>query len=131
MPGLSFELHNGAPRSPEVEEALRRLMALGLVEESGGAYRLDASICPLSAPGRTRGALGPGEHAAPPTGAPAGWGIWPPPSRPREDSWAGLSGPGPGGRQLSQPCPSARRGCVFLKRGVCSHLTNRFHWFHT
>jgi hypothetical protein len=40
MPGLSFELHNGAPRSPEVEEALRRLMALGLVEESGGAYRL-------------------------------------------------------------------------------------------
>jgi hypothetical protein len=40
MPGLNFELRNGALRSPEVEEALRRLAALGLVEESRGAYRL-------------------------------------------------------------------------------------------
>jgi len=40
MPGLSFELLNGTLRSPEVEEALRRLAAQGLVEERGGAYRL-------------------------------------------------------------------------------------------
>jgi hypothetical protein len=40
MPGPSFELHNGALRSPEVEEALRRLVALGLVEERNGTYRL-------------------------------------------------------------------------------------------
>jgi hypothetical protein len=40
MPGLSFELLDGTLRSPEVEEALRRLAAQGLVEGRGGAYRL-------------------------------------------------------------------------------------------
>jgi hypothetical protein len=40
MPGLSFELHDEALQSPEVEEALKRLVAQGLVEESGGAFRL-------------------------------------------------------------------------------------------
>jgi len=40
MLGVSFELLNGALRSPEVEEALRRLVAQGLVEERKGAFRL-------------------------------------------------------------------------------------------
>ena len=40
LPGLSFELLDGTLRSPEVEEALRRLAAQGLVEERNGAFRL-------------------------------------------------------------------------------------------
>jgi predicted transcriptional regulator len=40
VPGVRFELSSGAVRSPEVEEALRRLAEQGLVEESEGAYRL-------------------------------------------------------------------------------------------
>ncbi len=40
MPGLSFELRGGTLQSPEVEEALKRLAARGLVEERKGAFRL-------------------------------------------------------------------------------------------
>jgi hypothetical protein len=40
MPEVSFTLRGETPWSPEVEEALRRLAAQGLVEESRGSYRL-------------------------------------------------------------------------------------------
>ncbi len=40
MPGVSFVQRDGALWSPEVEEALRRLVSQGLAEESRGAYRL-------------------------------------------------------------------------------------------
>jgi DNA-binding MarR family transcriptional regulator len=37
---VCFELNDWAVRSPEVEEALKRLVERGLVEESEGACRL-------------------------------------------------------------------------------------------
>ncbi len=40
MPGVSIVQRNGVLWSPEVEEALRRLVSQGLAEESRGAYRL-------------------------------------------------------------------------------------------
>jgi len=40
MPGVSFAPRGEAFWSPEVEEALRRLTAQGLIEEVKGAYRL-------------------------------------------------------------------------------------------
>jgi len=40
MPEVSFTLRGETPWSPAVEEALRRLAAQGLVEESRGSYRL-------------------------------------------------------------------------------------------
>lgn len=40
MPGMSFAPRGQAFWSPEVEEALKRLVAQGFVMESGGAYRL-------------------------------------------------------------------------------------------
>ncbi len=40
MSGVSFTHRNGVPWSPEVEEALKRLAAQGVVEESKGVYRL-------------------------------------------------------------------------------------------
>lgn len=40
MPEVSFTLRGEVFWSPEVEEALRRLAAQGLVEGRGGAYRL-------------------------------------------------------------------------------------------
>ncbi len=40
MPGVSFVQRGGVLWSAEVEEALKRLVSQGLVEESKGAYRL-------------------------------------------------------------------------------------------
>jgi hypothetical protein len=40
MPGVSFTSRGLAFWSPEIEEALRRLVKEGLVEESNGAYRI-------------------------------------------------------------------------------------------
>jgi hypothetical protein len=93
----------------------------GEVVESGG-LTLSVQDAPFSS-GRTRGALGPGEPAAPRAGAPAGWGIWPPPRLAYKSSWAGLSGPGPGGRQLSRACPSARRGRVSIREETFPYIT--------
>ena len=78
---------------------------------------------PLSTPGRTRGALRPGEPVAPRAGAPAGWGAAPPPQLAYKSSWAGLSGPGPGGRQLSRACPSARRGRLSIREETFPYIT--------
>jgi hypothetical protein len=74
--------------------------------------------------GRTRGALGPGEPSAPRAGALAGGGIWPPPLRLHEDSWAWRSGSVPGGRRLSRAFPSARRGHVSMGEEMCMYLWN-------
>jgi hypothetical protein len=79
--------------------------------------------------GRTRGARGPAEPRARRAGAPAGGGGRPPPLRVGGGVWAGLSGPVPGGGQLSRPCPPGRRRRVSLGENAPPCITNCFRWF--
>ncbi len=74
-------------------------------------------ICmPPFGSGRTRGARGPGERAAPQAGAPAGGGIWPPPRLCVVSVWAGALRPRPR-RQAAEPgLPLSPAGAPLHKR---------------